>query len=118
MSSEKFAIMSLAIYPEIQKLLKETAKSKKVSMAQIVRTLVEQYLLVAVDEEIQSQIKAASEKRNVPTSEVVGTLIKKHLPKAGEVPVLIRIPAELKGNEAGLRKWLAPKLDGIVNALK
>lgn len=84
--AEKSIIMSLSVKPEMQALLKNSAKSMDWSVSELIRVLVEKCLPLVVHE---------------------GT----------EIPVILKIPASIKDNEAELKKWLESKSDAIVKKL-
>ena len=78
--------MSLSVEPEMQDLLKTSAKKMGCSVSQLVRDLVNKHLNLLVND-------------------------------GEEVPVILKIPANLKGDEAGLKEWLEAKSEAIVKAL-
>jgi len=84
--SKKLKIMSLSVEPEMQDLLKTSAKKLGCSVSQLVRDLVGKHLNLLVND-------------------------------GEEVPVILKIPAELKGDEEGLRQWLNAKSEAIIKAL-
>jgi len=84
--SEKFAIMSLSVKPEMQELLKTSGKKMGISVSQIVRTLVDKYLGLIVND-------------------------------GSEIPVIFKVPADLKGKPEELKAWFATRTDAVVKKL-
>jgi hypothetical protein len=76
---------------------------------------------LSVKPEMQDLLKDAAKKRGSSVSELVRTLIQKHLNlvvnDGGEIPVILRIPASLKGDPTSLRQWLNSRTDKIVSSL-
>ena len=87
MSDKKLKIMSLSVEPELHELLKSTAKKGGYHSV----------------------------------SKMVRDLVDKHLSllvnDGEEIPVILKVPAHLKGNEEGLKQWLAQKTAAVVKAL-
>jgi multidrug efflux pump subunit AcrB len=86
MSEKKSKIMSLSVEPEMQDLLKSSAKKMGYSVSELVRNLVTKYLDLVVN-----------------TGE--------------EIPVILQVPANLREDPEGLKKWLTVRTEGIVKAL-
>jgi len=86
MSEKKLKIMSLSIEPEMQDLLKVSAKKAGISVSSLIRSLVDKHLSLIVND-------------------------------GEEIPVILKIPAHLKDEEEGLKKWLEAKSEAIFNAL-
>jgi hypothetical protein len=84
---KKLKIMSLSIEPEMQDLLKASAKKAGCSVSHLIRDLVNKHLTLIVNE-------------------------------GEEIPVILKVPTHLKGDEAGLRQWLTVKVEAIVKALR
>ena len=82
----KLKIMSLSIEPEMQDLLKASAKKAGCSVSHLIRDLVEKHLSLIVNE-------------------------------GEEIPVIIKVPAHLKGDEPGLRQWLDSRIEAVIKAL-
>lgn len=87
MADKKLKIMSLSVEPETHKLLKTTAK--KGGYASV--------------------------------SAMVRDLVHKHLDllvnDGNEIPVILRIPSDLKGNREELQDWIDKRVHGIVGCL-
>lgn len=84
--NDKKKSMSLSIDPEMQKLLKVSAKKAGKTVSELVRDLVEKHLGLLVNE-------------------------------GEEIPIIIKVPMQLKQDEVNLRAWLGVKVDAIVKAL-
>lgn len=77
---------------------------------------------VSLDPEMHEAIKSASKKLgHKNASQVVRDLISKYLGllvnETDEIPVIIRIPGSLVGDEGRLRSWLAAKAEAIADAV-
>jgi len=72
--------------------------------------------------EQQTLLKTSAKKLGVSASQLIRDLVTKYLGllvnDGSEVPVILKIPSELKGDEEGLRKWMAVRTEAIVAALK
>jgi antitoxin component of RelBE/YafQ-DinJ toxin-antitoxin module len=125
--------MSIAIDPEMQSLLKVSAKKLGWSTSELIRTLVTRYLdlvvnedekvsvVITVESDFETTLKSAAEKLNITVSEMVQTLVHKYLDLLTEVekqvPVILRIPGELKGDAEALKTWLEARIGAIINKL-
>lgn len=76
---------------------------------------------LSVTPEIQQKLKLASKKMKMSISELVRELTEKHLNlivnDGDEIPVILKIPTSLKGNEEELRKWLNIRVEAIINKI-
>ncbi len=76
---------------------------------------------LSVEMEMQKLLKDSAKKAGVSVSQLVRDLVNKHLSltvnDGEEIPIIIKVPAHLRGDDAGLRTWLNGKVDGIVKAL-
>lgn len=127
--AEKFIIMSLNVRPDTQESLKLTAKKLGMSVSQLVRELVDGYLgamacgepAVPLHAAAGDSLGAASERMGCSVADLVDRLVEKYLPVlaggASEIPVLLRIPAALKGDRDGLDRWLSVRKDALVQTL-
>ena len=71
-----------------------------------------------MDPEMQELLKKHANEKNTSVSKIIRDLVEKHLTKDTDViPVILKIPVELKGNEEGLNQWLDVKIAAIVKAL-
>lgn len=77
---------------------------------------------LSLDPEMHDLIKSSAKKlghKNV--SQLIRDLISKYLDlmvnEKDDVPVIIRIPGELKGNYKDMKKWLDVKCEAISKAL-
>ena len=97
MSSKKLKIMSVSVEPKMHELLHATA------------------------DKLRAKEVDANKKSRISASKVVRDLVEKHLPlmvpEGDKIPVILEIPVSLKGNEDGLRQWLAQKIEIIINQL-
>jgi hypothetical protein len=73
---------------------------------------------MSIDSEMHELLKTSSKKLGCGVSELVRDLVNKYLEllvnDGDEVPVIIRVPSDLKGDE--LRNWLLFKANAIANA--
>lgn len=88
--------MSIAIQPELHEELKAYAKKRRTSASAYIGVLVEPAIKISIDEE--------------PL--VIGKPIGEAI-----VPVVLKIPASLKGNREGLREWMESQSSLIVSKL-
>jgi len=76
---------------------------------------------LSVEAEMQTQLKNTAKKLGCSVSSMVRELVNKHLDLIAndedEIPVILKVPADLKGNEEELREWLNVKVDALVKAL-
>lgn len=75
---------------------------------------------MSIDSEMHDLLKTSSKKLGCSVSELVRNLVDKYLGllvnDGDEVPVILRVPADLKGEE--LRNWLTVKTKAIANAFE
>lgn len=76
---------------------------------------------LSVDPEIHDQMRVAAKKMGWGVSEMVRNLVTKYMDLLvnddDQVPVVLRIPAELKEDPDGLKAWLEGRSAAIVQAL-
>jgi Arc/MetJ-type ribon-helix-helix transcriptional regulator len=76
---------------------------------------------LSMDPDMVEMLNTVSKKMGWNRSELIRKLVKKHLDllvnEDEKIPVIIRVPQELRGDEEALRKWLNQKVDGITAAL-
>lgn len=74
---------------------------------------------LSLDPEIQEKLRLyAKQKTEGNVSKLVRFLADKYLIEEDTViPVILKIPVNLKGDQENLKKWLDLKVQGIVNAL-
>lgn len=93
--SKKMAVMSLAIEPKLQDDLKNYAKKRGQSASSFVRDVVIKHL---VDDGVKTLVV------QVPDDDSI-------------IPIVLKVPVELKGNREGLESWLNTQKNGILNKL-
>jgi len=77
---------------------------------------------VSVDPEMKKELEATANRGGFKnTSEMIRTLIEKHLDlvvnDGEEIPIILRIPVDLKGDKERLSDWLQKKSTAILAAL-
>jgi hypothetical protein len=76
---------------------------------------------LSIEPKMQDLLKASAKKAGCSVSSLIRDLVDKHLSlivnEGDEIPVILKVPAHLKGDENDLRKWLYVKTDAIVKAL-
>lgn len=76
---------------------------------------------LSVEPEMQDLLKVSSKKLGLSVSALVRDLVDKHLDllvnDGEEIPVILRIPTSLKGDEAALKAWLDARVTAISKAL-
>jgi len=76
---------------------------------------------LSVEPDMVELLNTSAKKMGWSRSELVRRLVRKHLDllvnEDEKIPVILRVPQELKGNEEELRAWLAQKVEGITAAL-
>ncbi len=94
--SKNKKVMSLAIRPELQEELKKLAKRKDESVSGFVGNLVEQALKCNPDDDLLVI--------NKPMDDDI-------------IPIILKIPVELKSDGVKLKHWMDVQTEGIVRAL-
>ena len=89
-------VMSIAIVPELQESLKKFSKRRGLSISGFICNLLEQAVKLNVDDDPMVIGKPADE---------------------DILPVLLKIPANLKGNPDKLKQWLDIQVAGIMKAM-
>lgn len=75
-------------------------------------------LSLSVPQEMQDQLKKYAKKKNTSVSKLMRDMVEKYIVIDDEVvPVILRVPGHLKGNEEGLNQWLQVKVAAISRAL-
>lgn len=74
---------------------------------------------LSLDQEVQDKLRLhAKQKTNGNVSKLIRDMTEKYLVSDDRViPVILKIPIELKGDQEGLQSWLGSKVQGIVKAL-
>lgn len=76
---------------------------------------------VAVDAEFRDLVDVSAKMCDLSRSELVRKVVEKHLDlvvnDGTNIPVILKIPAKLKGNPEAVNKWLQVKVAVIVQAL-
>lgn len=76
---------------------------------------------LSVEPEMAELLSNAAKKMGWSRSELIRKLVQKHLGlllnEDEKIPIILRVPQELKGNELELRRWLNQKVEGITAAL-
>ncbi len=68
--------------------------------------------------EMQDYLDKCAKKKGITRSKLLRDLVDKYLVLDEDViPVILKIPAALKGDQEGLQKWLDARSKGIVKAL-
>ena len=77
---------------------------------------------LSIEPKMQDNLKVSAKKMGWSVSELIRRLVSKHLDlivnDGDEIPVILKIPADLKGNEEKLLLWLNSKSLVIAKALK
>ena len=125
--SKKTNVMSLSLEPEFQQQLKSFAKQRtKGNVSRAVRELVEKHAIVDDDTvsvnlgpDSQQQLRDYAEHRTKgDLSDAVRELLEKYAVVDSEVvPIMLKVPAKLKGDPEGLSQWLGVKTAAIIKAL-
>ena len=76
---------------------------------------------IAADPEMQSLLKVSAKKLGCSVSELIRTLVTKHLNliinEDEKIPIILRIPSELKGDVEGVKAWMDARVAQIVKAV-
>lgn len=76
---------------------------------------------LSVTQDVRDVLRNSAKNKGCSVSSLVRELVEKHLslvvPEGNEIPVILKIPGELKGKEEELRRWLEVKSNTIVKAL-
>ena len=73
---------------------------------------------LSMEPEMQDRLKAQAKRKSVSVSKLVRELVDRYLSADDEViPVILKIPQKLKGDEQGLRTWLNAKVEAVVRTL-
>jgi len=76
---------------------------------------------LSVPPEMHDLLKSSHKKLGKSVSEIIRILVEKHLDLVvhndEEIPVIMKIPASLKGDKEALRAWLDSKTNAIVEHL-
>jgi hypothetical protein len=96
MNNQNKKVMSIAIDPLLHDELKKYAKRRGQSASSYVQSLIEKALKIDVDEEPM----------------VIGKPVDESI-----LPVVLKIPAALKGDLDGLKAWMEAKVGGIISKL-
>lgn len=75
-------------------------------------------LTVSMDQEVQKFLKDKAKKKKISASKLINDLIEKYVFDTNEtIPVILKIPLQLKNDRAELENWLQIRCSAIVNKL-
>ena len=73
---------------------------------------------LSIEPEMQEKLKKYAKIRDVSVSKLIRDLVDKYLVAEEDViPVILKIPTKLRGDEENLQKWIDMKATAIVRAL-
>lgn len=74
---------------------------------------------LSLDPETQDKLRLyAKQKTDGNVSKLIREMVEKHLVTEDDViPVILKIPISLKGDQENLEKWLHPRMQQVVKAL-
>lgn len=73
---------------------------------------------LSVEPEMQDKLKRYAKTRDVSVSKLVRDLVDKYLVAEDDIiPVILKIPTKLRGDQENLQKWMDTKSSAIVKAL-
>lgn len=76
---------------------------------------------LSVESDMQDLLKISAKKAGCSVSCLCRELVQKYLSlivnDGEEIPIILKVPAHLKGNEEGLKNWLTVKTNAIVKVL-
>ena len=81
---------------------------------------------LSISKPMKEELDRVAKERTLSTSALIKQLIQKCIIEKAKIverdgdktiPIVIRVPSELKGNEQELQKWLTPKINGIAKVL-
>jgi hypothetical protein len=74
---------------------------------------------LSLDPDTQDKLRLhAKQKTNGNVSKLIRELVEKHLVVDDDViPVILKIPIHLKGDQENLTKWLEPRVQQVLKAL-
>jgi len=74
---------------------------------------------LSMEPEMQEHLKNAAKKKQCSVSKLIRDMVVRYLPASEEDVhmVILKIPAELKGQPEEVRKWLDIRTEGIVKAI-
>jgi hypothetical protein len=75
------------------------------------------FLNLAIEPEIQAKLKKYAEVKDLSPSRVVRDLIDKYLGDEEVIPVILKVPVNLRGDRENLQKWVSTRAIAIVNKL-
>ncbi len=121
-------VMSLSAEPEIQDRFRRAAKVRGLSVSKFIRELVISHLddeegggvekvLLQLDEDAQNILSEAVKNKGISESEVVSNAIKRYVVTDNRVPIVLKIPAEVRDNSETLTEWLQVRVKYIVDKL-
>jgi hypothetical protein len=130
--SKNHKIMSVSVKPEQHDQLNRIAKvksvqeGKKVTVSAIVRDIVDAYfdkdededeLNVNLDGDVKDLLQTASQNRDICASKLVNDTLKRCLVVDDSVPVILKIPSDLKGQRKELAQWLQVRATAVLDKL-
>lgn len=76
---------------------------------------------LSIEPELHELLKSSSKKAGCSVSSLIRELVEKHLSlivnEGEDIPIILKIPTHLKGEEEDLRNWLTPRVEAIIKAL-
>jgi hypothetical protein len=77
---------------------------------------------LSIDPELHEELKIAKKRSGYDSvSAILCDLAERHLDlvvkNGDEIPIILRVPSELRDNKEGLEEWLSVKTAAIINSL-
>tara|TARA_Y100000034_G_scaffold136518_1_gene213546 strand:- start:6450 stop:6836 length:387 start_codon:yes stop_codon:yes gene_type:complete len=121
-------VMSLSAEPEIQDRFRRAAKVRGLSVSKFIRELVISHLddeegggveklSLQLDDDAQNILSEAVRNKGTSESEVVSNAIKRFVVTDDKVPIVLKIPSEVRSDRKGLSDWLQVRVKYIVDKL-
>ena len=120
-TKEKSVVYSASAPKEFIKQLDSSAAKMGWSRAELIRQVAKYVDLVVNDGDFNEKVDAAAEKTGMSAAKVLETLVNKHLNLISngseEIPIILSVPKSLRKDPAGLKTWLAARLDFVYRKL-
>lgn len=118
--AKKIKNMSLAMNADMQSLLRVSAMKLDCSVSELVRKLINNYLPLVMEEgegnSTSLVFKVSPDKVNPQVVEKLQNIVSSFEDNEA-IPIVLKVPKELRGNQDAVEKWLQPRIKGIVQAL-
>ena len=118
--SKNSKIVSVSIRPEQHDALRKAGKVSQKGISELVRDLIDEHLndeSLILDDQAKKLVDAVAQNKACSSSDILSDLANRYLVGDGHIPVVLKVPKELKGDRKGLAEWLQSRARAVLEKL-